>query len=110
MDDIDNWATEKSKATNMERVIELHTDLSNNISLIDNVNKNIAEAEASNDIETMEDLYQKEFMLYMDNIGIFDDLIQLLDTVDKTPENEFELARIRRSAIKMCRVEIVEVL
>ena len=110
MDNINEFSTKHENLPPLEYAKELHDKLSENLDSIDRVTKSIGEAEHSNNLDELEQLYQNEFMLYMDNISIFEDLINMLDKVERTSENEFELARLRKAAIKMCRVTIVDVL
>lgn len=101
---------EKKTYTSLEKVQELYNDLVHNNEKLDNICKHINEAEFKEDIESLEDLYQNEFMLYIDNVSIFDDLMNRLDDIEKNQDNEFELARIRKAAHKMLRVRIVDIL
>lgn len=110
MDNIDEFGTKVETITPLDKAKDLYNNLVQNIENIDKISSSISKAEAESDMESLEQLYQNEFMLYMDNVGIFEDLINNLDMVEKTDENEFELARLRKGAIKMCRVSIVEVL
>ena len=94
----------------MNKINDLHTQLLANIIEIDALTEAIEknENDLSIDPDELEKLYRREFYLYMDHIGIYDDLIQYLDNEPKTTANEFELARIRRDAQKMLRVTVVE--
>lgn len=108
MDRLDEYGKIKTMST-MEKIRELYTQLINNVETIDQINNNIVKLEIDlQDIDQLELLYEREFMLLMNNISIYEDLINLIDNEKKTSENEFELARIRRDAMKHRKVEVVE--
>lgn len=110
MDNTEDYSTKINNISELEQAKDLYVQFAENVDSMDKLSTSIAEAEVENDLETLEQLYHNEFMLYMDHTGIFEDLLNKLDTVEKTTDNEFELARIRRDAIKMFRGLIVEVL
>ena len=84
---------------NMDKIHDLYTQLTTNCLQIDALTENIAKLEKEGvDIDQLERLYENEFLLYMANVGIHEDLIKALDAEERTMENELELARIRRTA------------
>lgn len=107
--DILEFAAERT-GSSMEKIYDLQTQLLANIVEIDALLENLERLTLINpdDFDVLEDLFQKEFYLYMNNIGIYEDLIKYVEAEPRTPDNELELARIARDAHKMCRVEVVE--
>lgn len=93
----------------MEKIYNLQTQLLVNITTIDALNEKIERMVlvTPQDIENLEDLYEKEFLLHMTHSGIYEDLLNYLDAEPRTEENELELARIEKSAFDMCRVESI---
>lgn len=91
----------------MDTIHNLYTALIANVLEIDNLTKNIENPDIP--IEQKEILYANEFKLYMDNIGIYEDLVNELKKVEKTVDNELELARIRKGIEKLLKVEILEI-
>lgn len=98
---------EVKPTTSMDRIQDLYTQLITNILEVDNITMNIEKMEAD-EVEILEDLYRNEFMLYMQHIGIYEDLLNCIDNEPRTSDNEFELARIKKEASKLLRVQVVE--
>lgn len=107
--DILDFATERN-GSSLEKIHDLHTQLAINVLDIDTITDNIIKITlvTPDDFDTLEDLYHKEFMLYMDNASICEDLFKYLEAEPRTSENEFELARIQRDAEHMDLVEYVD--
>ena len=105
----DNFA--KPKETTLHRIQCLFDDLVVNAEQIEVILDNIEEAEKTENIvvDNLEDLYRNEFMLYMDNVSIYEDLMNLINLEPRTIENEFELARMKKEAAKLLKVGIVDV-
>jgi hypothetical protein len=82
----------------------------NNVTDIDAVTHNIEKltVQTPDDIDSLEDLYKKEFKLYMDNIAIYEDLMNLIDKEKPDMYNELVLARIKRQTDELLLVEWVE--
>lgn len=94
----------------MEKIHDLQTQLIVNILELEAITENLERITliTPDDFDTLEDLYYKEFTLYVNNIGIYEDLIKYVEAEPRTSDNELELARIARDAHKMCRVEVLE--
>lgn len=108
-DSIDAFAEVVNSYSAIERVRDLYDQLQVNVAELDMVIENIEKTKESNEHpNVLEHLYGNEFRLLMDNFGIYEDLKTYLDKVEKTPENEFELARIRRDLSKLVTVEVIE--
>ena len=95
--------------TNMDRVYDLQTKLMVNVKEIDNIEHAIStkEIQTPTDLDSLEILYKNAFMLYMNNVGIYDDLLLAIDREPKHQFNEFELAKIKRQAEDLCLVEVI---
>lgn len=106
---ISDYATKRT-GSNIEKIYDLQTQLTINVieieALIENLEK--ITLQTPDDFDTLEEMFEKEFLLYMKNIGIYEDLINYINKEPKTPENELELARIARDAHKLSRVEVLE--
>lgn len=96
------------KSTSMDKIYDLHTQLLANCMEIDKITGNIEKYEAESDLNQLESLYRNEFVLYMDHIGLYEDLIKYIEKEPRTFDNKFELAKIKREAQKMLRVTVVE--
>ena len=55
------------------------------------------------DVKTIESLYRAEFLLYLDNSSIYDDLIHAI-----RDESEFTKRRIGKEAKQLLKSEIIE--
>lgn len=88
----------------MDLIHNLYTALIANTLELDNLAKNIEDPSLS--FEDREVLYSNEFRLYMDNIGLYEDLQIELSLIEKTIDNELELARIRKGIEQLRRVEV----
>lgn len=95
----------------MDRIYELQTKLLVNVREIETISENInrIKIQTPEDIATLEFLYSREFSRYMDNIGLYEDLVALIDAEPKNQENEFELMKIRRDIKDLCLVEVVDI-
>ncbi len=94
--------------TNLDLIHDLYTQLVTNVLQIDTLVENIEKLEGENaDLDQLEKLYENEFMLYMNNVGLHEDLMNALDREERTDDNEFELARIKKVAGNLLRVEVV---
>lgn len=93
-------------STELKRAHNLLTMLVANTMEIENLQKNLQRPDLS--VEDFEALCSNEFKLYMENIHIYDDLVNSLEKVEKTIDNEFEIAKMKRDAENLRRVEIVE--
>lgn len=95
--------------SSMSHIHDLLTRLLVNNAQIENITVNIKKMEAdvtnANDLET---LYKNEFFLFMENIGLYEDLIIYIDKEPKTIDNELELARIKKTADNLVLVEVME--
>ena len=102
--------SKKKESSEMERIRDLYLDLMNNSAQIDVLTDNIAklEAEPELNVDQLEKLYANEFMLHMNNVGIYQDLVTSIEKEPKTLTNQFELKRMEKEAQKMLRVEIIE--
>lgn len=110
MDNTEDYATNIVNISTLDQAKDLYVQLAENVDSMDKLANSINEAEFDNAVENLEQLYANEFMLYMDHTGIFDDLMNKLDEVERTADNELELARIRRDAHKLFRGLIVDIL
>lgn len=90
----------------MDKIQDLYTQLTINIIQLDNIDSAIENEQDPNQLEM---LFENEFMLYMENVGIYEDIMLLIDQEQRTINNEFELARIKKSVQDMIRVEIIEI-
>ncbi len=107
LDRINEYGKIKNMNT-IDKINDLYTELVTNCLEIDNVLKNIEKYEQSNEESVdIEKLYENEFLLYMNNISIYEDLINYIEKEPRTSENEFELARIKREANKLLKVEVI---
>lgn len=106
---IADYATEQTGGS-MEKIHDLQTQLIVNVIEIDALCENLEKLtlQTPEDVDTLEDLFEKEFLLYMKNISIFEDLIYYLEAEPITSDNEMELARIYRDAYKMNRVGTID--
>lgn len=104
IDNIEEYG--KIENTNMDKIQSLFTELVANNLEIENIIKNIEKLEEENSSD-LEKLYENEFILYMLNISIYEDLMKYINEEPKTSENEFELARIKREANKLLKVEVI---
>jgi hypothetical protein len=107
MNNIDEYATVLKNYGSMEKVKDLYDQLNINYEQIHELIERIDKADNS-DPEYLEHLYKTEFMLLMDNVGLYEDLKINIDQVERNQDNEFELARIKRDAEKMIIVEVIE--
>jgi hypothetical protein len=96
--------------TNMDKIHDLYTQLTTNCYEIDALLENIDKLEKDQtNLEQLERLYENEFMLYMNNVSIHEDLMSAIDAEPRTIDNEFELARIKKIAENLLKVEVVYV-
>lgn len=110
MDRLNEYATIQGERRNMDHINDLYKDLLENALSLDVITRNIKEIEAAGaDPDTLEDMYKNEFMLYMNNVSIYDDLVNKVDATEKTPDNQFALAKLKREAASLLRVGVVEV-
>jgi hypothetical protein len=107
MNDIDEYATVLKDYGPMEKVKHLYDQLNVNYEQIHELIDRIDKADNS-DPEYLEHLYKTEFMLLMDNVGLYEDLQINIDQVDRNQDNEFELAKIKRDSEKMIIVKVIE--
>lgn len=108
-DSIDSWAEAIKNYTPLDKARDLFHQLEINRAEIEKISESIKKAEDDKqDAEILQHLYMNEFHLLMDNVGLFEDVLLNLNRVKRTPENEFELARIRREAPKLCLVPVLE--
>jgi hypothetical protein len=107
--DILDYTTEVT-GSGMERIYDLQTQLVANVFEIEALTERLDKLVTENpdDIDTLEDLFGKEFMLYMNNIGIYEDLMMNIEQEPRTVDNELILARIARDAHTLNRVEVIE--
>lgn len=113
---MDNEFLTDTKMTSMERIQDLYTQLLINIAELDNLDKSLSELEEeihnpdrSDELsDQLESLFENEFILYMNNIGIYEDLMLCIEREPVTDANNFELRRIKKAAAGMLRVEIIE--
>ena len=92
----------------MKRSETLLKNLKENVIRIDSVLDRIDNLKnksryTDDDINEMEALYRNEFMLYMDNSSIYDDLMEEIEA-----EDPFTRRRIAQEADKLLRVEQVD--
>lgn len=107
IDNINEFA--KIENDSMGEVKNLYSELFENVFHIEALLENIDKLEkGSSDPDQLEELYRKEFMLYMRNVGIYEDLLKCIDRIEPTLENEFELAKIKRDADSLLKVEVIE--
>lgn len=94
----------------MDKIYNLQTKLMVNVKEIDNIEHMIStkEIQTPDDMDGLELLYKNAFMLYMNNIGCYEDLMLLIDREPKTQWNEFELKKIQRQAEDLCLVEVIQ--
>lgn len=105
--DIENIAT--LNKSNHSRIQDLNTQFVVNIAEIQKLQENINKIEDNEtNAETLEELYEKEFMLFMTHIGIFEDLVNSIDKEPKVLQNQFELARIKKFAEQNVLVDVLE--
>lgn len=105
---LDKYAKMKDY-TNMERVQELYKQLQENSIEVDTIIENLDRLEKEHtDFNLLEDLYRNEFGLYMRNISIYEDLILNIERIEVTMENEFQLAKIKKDAQDLVRVDVLE--
>lgn len=98
-----------NEQTSMEKIQDLYTQLLANAMEIDMLSDNIDRLEQEKDLDALENLFRTEFLLYMEHIGIYEDLSRYIDNEPRTAENEFELARIRRDKDNLLRITVVDI-
>lgn len=99
----------KKDDNQMDRINTLYNELIANSMQLDALVENILKLEKEQEsFEALESLYQNEFLLFMKNVSIYDDLLLEINRADKTIENEFILAKIKKDAETYLRVEIME--
>lgn len=107
---IDSWAETMNNYSPLDRARDLFQQLEINHGEITTLTTNIKKAEDDNQsADILQQLYMNEFHLLMNNVGLFEDVMLNLDRVTKSPENEFEVARLRKNAPKFCLVNVIDI-
>lgn len=107
---IDTWAETIKNYSPLDKARDLFHQLEINHEEITTITANIKQAEEDNQsADILQQLYMNEFHLLMSNVGLFEDIMLNLDRVTKNPENEFEVARIRKNAPRLCLVNVLEI-
>lgn len=102
--------TEEPNDSSISKIYDLQTKLAVNCLEIEAIADNIQtiELKTPEDFDVLEDLYYKEFVLYMNNIGLYEDLMSYIENEPKTMDNELILARIHKDAQKHLKVEVLQ--
>lgn len=93
----------------MSRSFEIMEKLKQNVSEIDSAEDTLgnllsAPIDSDEQADQLEELYKKIFTLAMDNSGLYEDLMEALES-----EEDFTRRRLSDEASKLLRVEIVTV-
>lgn len=109
MELLEEFAVERN-GNNLEKIHDLQIELITNVIDLEAITENIQALilKDSENFDDLEDLYFKEFKLYMNNISIYEDLMSYIEKEPITSDNEFELAKIKRDADNMLRVEVID--
>jgi hypothetical protein len=91
----------------IEELKDLLAVLANNSIKLDKIEETLKSGSLSGD--EYEELYTKEFMLCIENSGLYEDILLNLDRIEASSGVSLDTKRIRKQAEEYLRVKIIDV-